>query len=199
MSVDRDDAASDGGGVLGVMSSPTGKGTYEVLCSSGDRAWVLPPQEAVWYAMAVLGVVNAAEIEAALFKILMGLGPPATAADVGAAIGHFRQSRDGRSFGAWPAESPVTMSGAVAAADGRAFVIVNVDYEPTGQLEPAEAREHAMAVLDAVHSANLDTLLHRYLSEVMLPALAELGEVVTPAAADALITHIGDARMEARQ
>lgn len=175
---------------LSVNSEPIGDGIYVVRFSAGpDRTWILPLGQTIKYAMAVLAAVNAAEIDAALFAVLMRMKhAEATPDDAARAIGHFRQMRGEVS---WPPDSPIRMSPAVAAADARPFLIVHVDGQPHGQLEARDARDHAMGVLDSLLSSELDTQLHAYLAGTVLPAL---GIPEAHRAAQTVIDHIGDLR-----
>lgn len=143
-----------------VQSDIAADGTYVVsLVFSSERAVTLSPDEARRHAETVLAAAHRAEHDAAVLTQLHGkLKIPLE--DAGKTVGELRGDRPPLDPDAL---TPLGLEPCVAAADKRPFLAVSVDGKKVGQWETADARAHALALLEVVEAVNLDAAYHRYL------------------------------------
>lgn len=125
---------------------------YDVVVeATDDLARVLTPDEAAAYATALLGACARAAHDAAVVKQLTTLGIEKEAAAM--VVRDLRADRPPLDDAA---TAPLRYAPAVSAADGRPFLEVHIEGRQVGQWEIPEAREHATAVIESVHVADLD-------------------------------------------
>lgn len=135
---------------------PYGKG-YGIRINVGETSWTMGRDAALAYAAAFVAAATAAEHDTAVFRMMtdrMGLDPAVVVAVIG------RDIRPDRPTNA-DATRPVVLAPAVGQKGP--FVKLLLNEEQVGELTPADAREHALAVLDALAAGDLDSALRRVL------------------------------------
>jgi hypothetical protein len=132
-----------------VRTVPSLDGTHytSVLEISDDIACSLNGTVSVRHALAVLDTCARAEYDAAVIRQLGNT--PETGVSVVTAI------RKTRTIIGWPTR--LTLTPVVSSTTGRALVHVRIDGHVVGQWTLDDARAHAVAVLEAQESAELDT------------------------------------------
>jgi hypothetical protein len=144
-----------------VRTDPTPDGVYRVTMTWGDdRALVLDREAAAAHAGEVLAAVAEAEYDAAVVRQLTTL-----TGDQENALMVVRGLRKDRASAA-----PTTGLGlvpGVSAFTRRAYLKILMDGKPIGQWDPADARQHATFVLEAVRVAELDSAYLRMLRGVV--------------------------------
>ena len=142
-----------------IKTEPTVDGSAYVVTieASDDRAMVLTPDRALRYASAILAYVARAEYDAAVVRQLRNLVDDMTA--VGQIVTDLRTDRPPISD---DATAPLRFEGGVSAFTGKAFLHIAIDGK-VGQWEIPAAKEHALAVLEAVSAADLDSGYYRAL------------------------------------
>lgn len=130
---------------------------YGVRVNVGARSWNLVPREALEYAAGFVAAATTAEHDTAVFRLLterVGIEPRQVAELIGRDL---RPDRVDRSA----ATDPIELRPAVG--QHGPFVGMWLDGQQVGELRPADAREHALAVLDTLAAADLDASLRRML------------------------------------
>lgn len=136
-------------GQVWIRTAPTPGGTYRVTLEiDDDTAQVLGRGWAQIYASAILAAVARAEYDAAVIRQMTAV------AGQTAAVALVAQMRADRPPITWP--TPLTLDPGVSAATGAAFLHILIKGEIVGQWTIPDAREHALAVLEAVEVADLD-------------------------------------------
>lgn len=144
---------------------PTGRG-YGVRVNVDARSWTLGRDRAIAYATTLVQRATEAEHDAAVFRLFTErLGVPAkeSAETLHLSI---REQRAADHSATEPLEltAGVTLDEAVGAAPAvRPFIAMHLDGAQVGQLTPADARDHAIAVLGTIAAADLDSALRRAL------------------------------------
>jgi hypothetical protein len=140
----------DHDGKVWVRSIPDDAGRYHVVLEiDADTSQALDGAKVWLHARAVLAAVAQAEYDAAIMRQLGG-----TAADdehAARVVGHLRARRD---LLAWP--TPLALLPGVSAFTGEPFLHVRIRDRVVGQWTPADARDHAMGVLELDCVAGLD-------------------------------------------
>jgi hypothetical protein len=130
--------------------------------ASPDRARVLTPTDALAYASTLLGAVARGEYDAAVLaqmRMLLGDGSDADQS-IGLIIGDLRDDRPPLDDSA---TAPLRFDPGVN-RDGEPFLGVWLEDQQLGQWTLPDARAHALAVLEAVTVADLDTGYYRTLT-----------------------------------
>lgn len=134
--------------------------TYVVTIeASEDRAVTLTPDRALRHASEVLSTVARAEYDAAVFAQMSALGNLEPEA-VGQLILDLRRDRPNLDP---EATQPLRLEPGVNAS-GKPFLALYLDDRQVGQWGPADARRHALGVIEAVHAADLDSGYYRALT-----------------------------------
>lgn len=151
-------------GSIWIRTTPTldGKSYYVVMEVDADHSVHLEKDKALEYAMEVLTVVQYAKTDGAILKQLRSLLPDAGDA-VAQAITDMRKDRPETDFSIC---HPFSLTPGVTQA-GKAFIHVLMNEEPVGQWEPEDAEEHALGVLHAVITADLDGAYLRFLKSTI--------------------------------
>lgn len=147
------------GTTIWVQSDPLPDGTYvTAIHYDDDRSRVLDHTAGLAYVTEVLRAAVQAEHDAAVIRHLMatGLGPN-LAASVVADLRADRPPIDDA------ATAPLTLRPGVSQKTMRGFLAIHMDGRQVGQWEPAEAREHAVQVLEVLTAADLDAAYRRHL------------------------------------
>lgn len=142
-----------------VQSDLLPDGTYvTAIHYDDDRSRVLDHAAGLAYVTEVLRAAVQAEHDAAVIRQLMatGLGPK-LAASVVADLRADRAPLDDA------ATAPLTLRPGVAEKNMRVFVALHMENRQVGQWDPAEAREHAVQVLEVLTAADLDAAYRRHL------------------------------------
>jgi hypothetical protein len=143
-------ADHDHDGKVWVRSTPDDAGRYRVVMEiDADTSQTLDGAKVWLHARAVLAAVAQAEYDAAIMRQLGGSDTD----DEHAArvVGHLRARRDPL---AWP--TPLALVPGVSAFTGEPFLLVRIRDKVVGQWTPADARDHAVAVLELECAARLD-------------------------------------------
>jgi hypothetical protein len=144
---------------LWVQSDVAPDGTYVLGLHYGDdHAWVLTRDEAIQHAVAILTQAERAEYDAAVLGLLHGkLGLPLEDAAMFVA-NDIRPDRP-------PVEEPgpVKLTPGVSQRNLHGFLTLHLDGNPIGQWEIADARQHAMYVLQGIAAVDNDAALYRLL------------------------------------
>jgi hypothetical protein len=144
-----------------IRTAPDLHGVYRVsLEFDDDTAFTLSPETAAQYANYVLQAAAAAEHDAAIVAQLSKLTD-----DMKAAVQIVADLRADRP--ALSAVSPLSLEPGVSAYTGEPFLSVKVDGEAAGQWTVADAREHAIFAMEAIHVADLDGAYLRVLRGVV--------------------------------
>lgn len=138
-------------------------GSYQpTIAFTDDIAVTLTPDTAVEYALAVLEAVQAADYDAAILAQVRTLGLDDEAAFTWLA----EDVRPG-----WPPRretgTPLQLVPGISHRDRRGFLTVRIGGVPAGQWELADARAHALAVLECAIAAGYDTAYHRALTKLL--------------------------------
>ena len=158
---------------LWVRSDVLPDGAYAVTINLGqDRIWVLDRPGALAYAVTCVEAAQRAEYDAAvLAQLTRGLGLPVqAAAQMLASIRPDRRPLDDE------ATTPLAFIPGVN-SDGMAFLMIQLDGEPWGQLSPLELRAHAMIVLEAPAAADLDAGYLQAMLAMEIPEATARGAV----------------------
>lgn len=145
-----------------VRTEPTADGTgYMVTVNvTDDHAQTLGPAKAVQYARRLLAAANAAMYDAAVARQLQHLGVPMEA--IAQAIIDLRKDR--------PADvsptDPLTLEPGIN-EHLDPFLAIKFRDEQIGQWSPSDAYDHAMNVLGAITTADLDHGYYRILVGVV--------------------------------
>jgi len=133
-----------------IRTAPDLDGAYRVSVEfDEDSAFPMSEETAAQYAHYVLAAAAAAEHDAAIVAQLSELtGDMKAAAQI---VVDLRADRP-----AMTAVSPLSLEPGVSALTGEPFLKVSVAGEPAGQWTTGDAREHAIAAMEAVHVADLD-------------------------------------------
>lgn len=134
---------------------------YGVRMNLGATAWGLDRGTAIAYAVAVIGAATEAEHDVATFRSFVATGMTEELAATFLAR-DIRPARTGR----FDAGQPLELRPGVARDDDgstRPFLGIYLNGEQAGQLDPDEAREHAVQVLGVLAAADLDSGLRRAL------------------------------------
>jgi hypothetical protein len=133
---------------------PPGASNYVVtLETDQDTSRVLTPDEALQHAAGILAAVTRAEYDAAVLRQLVDL----QGLQAEAAMQMVKEMRTDRPPLDPAATDPMAFEPGVAMAGWRPFLIVELHGRPVGQWSMADARSHALAVLEAVTVADLDS------------------------------------------
>lgn len=147
------------GATVWIKTEPTvdGKAYVVTLEASDDTAVTLDPQRALRYAWGVLDAAHRAVYDAAVNRQLAALTDKNAAAQM---INDMRQDRPPLDA---DATAPLAFEPGVSVFTGEPFLVVMVNGERQGQWTYGDAREHAMAVLETVVVADLDSGYYRAL------------------------------------
>lgn len=143
-----------------IKTQPTIDGkTYAVTIEAGeDNSFGLDPTSAMEYAMQLLKAVQYADYDAAVIAQLNS-----RVGDHGkAAVGAVQDLRADRPDA--PPVGPLSFVPGVSHRTGKGFLTIHLNGKPVGQWDLGPARLHALSVLEAVISADLDAAYHRYLT-----------------------------------
>ena len=156
--MNRDDQDS-----IWIKTEPSLDGqTYVVTIeASADRAVTLTPDSALRHAGAVMTAVARAEHDAAVYRQLGKLVPDQRA--VGELIVDLRADRPELDHAA---TEPLRIQPGVN-QKGKPFLVLFLDDKPVGQWDPADARHHALGVIEAVAAADLDAGYYRCLRNLV--------------------------------
>lgn len=153
---------------LWVRSELMPDGTYGVGLTCGpDRAWSLNRDQAITYAVECFLQATEVEHDTAVMRLLVTtLGSPVDAASTLITRCLLPDRPDHHHV-----TKPLRFTGAIGKAkhprsDAGQFVpllSIELDGTTVGQLTPADLRDHAAAVLNAIAAADLDVALHRLL------------------------------------
>ena len=169
----------DEGHSVWVTCEPQDSGGYApTLALTPDQAVTLDEATAASYALAVLDAVQAAEYDAAVLAQLRTALGMDTASAAGFIAGQLRSRRAPlRGTG-----TPLRLDPGVSQRDRRGFLGVAIDGRPAGQWELADARDHALGVLEVVVAARYDTAYYEALTgavglgdEIARAVVADLG------------------------
>lgn len=143
---------------LWVRSEVMPDGTYGVGINVGaDRSWALDRDQAVAYAVACIARATEVEHDAAVLKLLTSLGlPEKTSAEL--IVNDIRPDRADDQ----KATAPLAFYPALGRIVGP-FLRIQLDGDETGTVTPADLRDHAVAVLQAISAADLDANLRKVL------------------------------------
>jgi hypothetical protein len=143
-----------------IKTEPTVDGSAYVVTieASQDRSTVLTPDRALRYASTILGHVARAEYDAAVVRQLGDLIEDRKA--LGQMLTDLRQDRPPIDD---DATAPLSFEGGVSAFTGNAFLHIAIDGRKIGQWDIADAKAHALGVLEAVSVADLDSGYYRVL------------------------------------
>jgi hypothetical protein len=167
-----------------IVSAPDDAGVYHLALEVGDdRSVPLKPDEAVAWGRNVLWALNAAEYDAAVLKQMTETtGDQSAAAHLVKAVREDRASsvRVGGHLG-------IDLVPGVSAFTGKPFLHLMQDGKLIGQWTPDDARQHALAVLQAVENLGADTAYLRALEQhvsldrpTALAVISGLAEYRTP-------------------
>lgn len=162
-------------GIIEVRSTPAGW----VMVTLGALTWAMSPEGAQRYAAALIARAVQAEHEAALVATLRAYAM--TEELVTEALGTVRTERD-RYGVSRRVTHPLSLYPGVSLFTGAPFLRVEADDLPTWQWSPADARGHALHVLEVIAASEADALLAKVLT-------VDLG--VTQPVAHALIAAMG--------
>lgn len=141
-----------------IRTDPDPEGTYRpTLEIDDDTALILTAETATIYASEILRAVAIGEHEAAIYAQLM----KASGGDqehVAMAIADLRNDRP-----MLDTDTPLRLIPGISALTSQAFFAVEVRGSRVGQWTAADARQHALTVLEAVHVAELDSAYWRFL------------------------------------
>jgi len=150
--------ADEQGGVW-IRTVPDMEGIYRpVVELDDDTSHPIDDVTAVAYARAILVAVAYAEYDAAVIRQMT------TVCNQEAAVDLVRRMRGDRPLLVWPA--PLELEPGVSARTGEAFLAVSLHGLRVGQWDMAQAREHALGVLEAVEVAPLDSAYLRALRAI---------------------------------
>lgn len=145
-----------------VSSAVSARGGYLITVHyTPDRSVSLDPIRALTYVSAAIGVAARAEYAAAVLKQLKGIGIDDKHA--GPTIGELMH--DGWE-GAELAEG-VRLVPLIAKRDRQAYIRLEVDGERITQWRPADARQHALQLLDVRACVDLDARYRHYLTDTI--------------------------------
>jgi len=134
-------------------------GNYAVTVSVGsDRIWTLDRDGAIRYALTLLRAAQEADHDAAVFRALTHAEVPPDAA----AHGISKDLRPDRPPLDHDATAPLKVEPGVNEAL-QPFLKLSLDGKPFGQVGVDGAADHALGVLSAMLSVDLDAALHRWL------------------------------------
>lgn len=147
-----------------IKTEPTIDGsTYVVTIeASEDRSVILTPDRALRYASTILNHVARAEYDAAVARQLGNLIEDRKM--LGQMVTDLRQDRPPISD---DATTPLSFEGGVSAFTGKAFLHIAIDGKKIGQWDIPDAKAHALAVLEAVSAADLDSGYYRVLRSMV--------------------------------
>lgn len=155
----RELATGDDSEGLWVRSEVMPDGTYGVGISVGaDRSWALTRSQAVDYAAACVARATEAEHDAAVWTLMtkqLGM-PEDLIAEL--LVKDIRPDRPEDHKATEPLRFTVALGRTVGA-----FLKMSVDDREVGELTPADLRDHALAVLNAISAADLDAAFLRLL------------------------------------
>jgi hypothetical protein len=153
-------------GLLSVGSELLPDGSYGVGIAVGDdRAFVLDREQAVAYAVACIARATEADHITALMRLLMSLEVGLSSEQTAAFVSETLDGDNGEHRATAPLQFMPGVSGARAGDDYRAAILVGLDEEPVGQMDPEALRLHGTGVLSCLALADLDAGLHRALRE----------------------------------
>lgn len=149
-------------GKVFVASDVTDHGYVATLSVDADQTRVLTPAESIRYAAAVLDAAARAEYDGAVFAQMSGIDGIGTqsAAMLVLDLRKDRPPLDGDALtplGLEPSVNP----------EGKPFLVVSIAGEKVGQWTPAEARGHALNVLEVVAAVDLDSAYYRLLRGIV--------------------------------
>jgi hypothetical protein len=133
-----------------IRTAPDMQGVYRTSVDvNDDVSFPLTRETAATYAYHILGAVAEAEYDAAIIRQLTKVtGDEKDAVQI---VADLRADRP------VPAKvGPLTLEPGVSVYTGKAFLEVKVDGRGIGQWDAPDAREHALAALEAVLVADLD-------------------------------------------
>jgi hypothetical protein len=145
-------------GAVWITSDLLPDGTYApAIIFDADTSVALTEANAVTYALSILEAAQAADYDAAVLRQLAPL--------VGAKIAAVTIARDIRPNRrrTRPSGTPLELRPGVSQATGEAFLKVEIRGKIVGQWSVADAREHALRILDAAIVADFDGAYYRTL------------------------------------
>ncbi|MGH3813433.1 MAG: hypothetical protein ACRDUV_13425, partial [Pseudonocardiaceae bacterium] len=147
-----------------IKSEPTVDGTAYVVTleASDDVAVTLTPERALRYAWGVLDAAHRASYDAAVLAQLTSVGRQQLSVETVAQM--VIDMREDRPPLDEAATAPLRFEPGVSQAKQHPFLGIYLNGERLGQWAVADAREHAMAVLEAVVVADLDGGYYRALT-----------------------------------
>ena len=145
-----------------VRSDVMPDGSYRATIEfTPDESVTLNDEQAIKYAMAVLGAAHIAEYEAAILAQFKAAGVPEVAAAQYIAE-KFRTLRTVPDTG-----TQLSLVPGISKLTKDAFLIVMLHGKESGQWDFNEARDHAQAVLDVIIAARLDQIYFLSLTKKM--------------------------------
>lgn len=147
---------------LWVRSEVMPDGTYGVSINVGvDRAWALNRDQAVAYAVTCITRATEAEHDAAVFAAMRAAGIDVKVAGL-FVVEDLRPDRPDDDS----ATAPLRFRPALGLKVGP-FLMMDLDGSQAGELTPADLRNHAVGVLQALAAADLDAAARRALTGTM--------------------------------
>lgn len=161
-----------------IRTAPDIEGVYRVVLEFGaDDTIGLDADAALLYAHQMLRAVAVAEYEAAVLAQLEHIVPDGELANDTAVmvVGDMRKDRPPLSWC-----TPLSLVPGVSSTTRKGFLLCKLHDVAVGQWEIADAKEHALFVMEAVHCAELDSAYMRQLRSMDIPeetARATIGKL----------------------
>lgn len=154
------DAPDDQTEGLWVSADPMPGGSYHIVMNlDADKAWPLSREKARLHAMTALAIAEEASYEQAMFAQATET-LDCTADDALSMIAEFRHNALHLDHGA---TAPIRYIGGLN-MDGKAFIHIQYEGEPVGQISVNALRRHALAMLQIRVVSDLDTVYRRLLN-----------------------------------